>query len=323
MTPSAPTAADTVYVGIDVSGDRLDVARNDSSQSWSFTNDEKGIAELILLIAPWNPGRIAVESTGKIERPLLTALIDASLNACHVNPGRVRKFADGMGWLAKTDAIDARVLALFSEKAGPRIATKCPEKRAEIAELVVCRRQLVSARVAHKNQLKHTVSVFARKRLEGLVEHIKKQIDAIEERIEQLIDSDDDMRHLDRILQSVAGVGAILSATLISKLREIGQLDHRPLSALVGLAPYAKDSGKYKGQRAIRGGRACVRNVLYVCTIAAIRHNPVLKQKYLDLRARHKLPKVAIIACARKLLRILNALVRDNAIWQPPKPKTA
>jgi transposase len=317
--PPVPVPADAIYVGIDVSSDRLDLARHDQTQTWSFTNDEKGIADLLKLLKPWKPARIAVESTGKLERPLLTALFDAQLNACHVNPQRVRNFADGMGWLAKTDSLDARVLARFAEKAGPRISTKSPEKQAELTELLTCRRQLIDARTAHRNQRTRTFSDFARKRLDNVLENLKTQIEQLDDRIAQIIDSDDDMSHLNTILQSVTGVGVVLAATLIAQLREIGHLDHRPLSALVGLAPYNNDSGRHKGDRSIRGGRSAVRSVLYVCTVAAIRHNPILSAKYKQLRADGKAAKVAIIACARKLLRILNALVRDNVTWQNPK----
>ena len=320
---SSPVPPDAIFVGIDVSADRLDLARHDQTQVWSFPNDEKGINKLLELLRPWKPARIALESTGKLERPLLNALLDAHLNACHVNPQRVRQFANGMGWLAKTDSLDARILARFAEKAGPRISTKSPEKQAELAELLTCRRQLIETRTAHGNQLKRTSSTFAGKRLENVLENLQEQIEELDDRISEIIDSDDDMSHLNTILQSVTGVGTVLAATLIAQLREIGHLDHRPLSALVGLAPYNNDSGRHKGTRSIRGGRAAVRSVLYVCTVAAIRHNPILKAKYEQLRAAGKAAKVAIIACARKLLRILNALVRDNTTWQNPKIKIA
>jgi transposase len=312
-----------VFVGIDVCLERLDVARHDLDQRWVFANTPEGIRQLVELLDTWKPDRVAVESTGKIERPLMAALIDAELNPCHVNPQRVRHFASGMGWLAKTDSLDAGILAKFAEKAGPRLAEKSPEKQAELAELLTCRRQLIEARTAHANQCRRTYSDFAKQRLQHVLTHLQEQIEQLDRKIAELIDSDDDMRHTEQILRSVKGVGAVLAATLIAQLKEIGHLDHKPLAALVGLAPYNKDSGRTKGKRAIRGGRAPVRSVLYVSTVSAIRSNPVLVAKYKQLRADGKAAKVAIIACARKLLRILNALVRDNTTWICPTQKAA
>jgi transposase len=312
-----------VFAGIDVCLECLDVARHDQDQRWSFPNDPDGIRQAVELLNTWSPARVAVESTGKIERPLLVALIAAQLNPCHVNPSRVRQFANGMGWLAKTDAIDAGVLARFAEKAGPRIATKSPEKQTELAELLTCRRQLVDARTAHANQGRRTHSAFAQERIKTVLATLQEQIDQLDGKIVELIDDDDDMSRLNQILQSVTGVGAVLAATLISQLSEIGTLDHKPLTALVGLAPYNNDSGRSKGKRTIRGGRAAVRSVLYVCTVSAIRSNPVIGRKYKELRGRGKVAKVAIIACARKLLRILNAIVRDNTTWQLKTPEIA
>ena len=316
VTSSASVATDC-YVGIDVSKDRLDLARLDQpNERLSFDNDPVGIRKIVSLMRQWNPARIAIESTGKLERPLLLALIDADLNACHVNPVRVRRFAQGMGLLAKTDTLDALVLAHFAHKAGPRISTKTPEKRAELVELVTCRRQLIEARTAHSNQRLRTDSTFASKQLDSVLNHLEERIDELEKQIAALIEEDDDMRHLDDLLRSVTGVGAVLSATLLAMLPELGRIDHAPIAALVGLAPYNDDSGHHKGQRHIRGGRSSVRNVLYVCTVCAIRTNAVIKAKYKDLLARGKAKKVALIACARKLLRILNALARDGVRYK-------
>jgi transposase len=319
---AAVSYAPDCYVGVDVAKDRLDLARLDpsagqpSNQRLSFSNDPAGIQQVLQLMRQWNPARIAIESTGKLERPLLIALIDAGLNACHVNPVRVRRFAQGMGLLAKTDTLDALVLAHFACKAGPRIASKTPQNRVELTELVTCRRQLIQARTAHSNQRSRTDSAFAARQLASVLEHLEQRIGELEERIAALIDDDDDMRHLDQLLRSVSGVGAVLSATLLALLPELGRIDHGPLAALVGLAPFNDDSGRHKGQRHIRGGRGAVRNVLYVCTVCAIRTNAAIKSKYKDLLARGKAKKQAIIACARKLLRILNALARDGVHYQ-------
>lgn len=319
MHPS-PTSHAGVFVGIDVAKDRLDLVRLDQpDRPVSFPNDPEGVRRVVETLKPCAPTRIAVESTGKLERPLLAALLDAGLNACHVNPARVRDFAKGLGLLAKTDELDALVLARFAQLAGPRLAAKTPAKQAELAELVTCRRQLIEARTAHGNQLRRTDSAFARARLQSLLDHLDQQIQILEEQIAKSIEDDDDMRRLDAILRSATGVGAVLAATLIAFLPELGRIDHRPLAALVGLAPFNDDSGVRRGQRHIRGGRACVRNVMYVCTVCAIRTNTTIKAKYKALLAAGKAKKVAIIACARKLLRILNAMARDGVVYQPTR----
>lgn len=305
-----------VFVGIDTSKDTLDVARQDQTQVHSFPNNKTGIARMIKLISSWSPQRIAIEATGKLERPALNAMLDASLNACLVNPARVRYFAKSRGIHAKTDAIDAHILALYAQQNQLRASQKPTANQAEIAELVTCRLQHINARTAHSNQLSRTTSSFAIEKLNALIDLINDQIEELDERIADLIDKDDDMSSKNQLLQSVAGVGAVLSATLLGSLPELGDRSHKQIAALVGVAPYNNDSGTHKGQRSIKGGRADVRNVLYVCTVAAIRCNKEIKKKYHELVARGKAKKSAIIACAHKLLRILNALLRDRAKYR-------
>lgn len=324
MNVSTTPAADEIFVGIDVAKDTLDLARLDQPQQpLRFENNAHGIRQIVELMHQWQPARIAIESTGKIEYPLLFALLSEHLNACHVNPQRVKEFARATGLLAKTDTLDALLLARYAQAVGPRISAKKPDHLIELDELVTCRRQLVEARTAHTNQLSRAHSAFARKQLASLIEQIEKRIELLEEQIAKIIDNDDHLRFADAVIRSFVGAGPVLSATLLSQLHELGRIDHGPLTSLVGLAPFNDDSGRRKGQRHIRGGRASVRNVLYVCTIVAIRCNANIKARYKDLLARGKAKKVAIIACARTVLRTLNAMVRDGLAYRQTEPKKA
>ena len=300
-----------LFVGIDVSGATLDLVHSQDPSIRSFANDAQGIGKIVDLLAPLSPQLIVIESTGKLEHPLLLALLEAGLPVARVDPKRVRLFAYGIGQLAKTDPIDARVLMKFAELAAPRLTEKKAENRAELAELLVCRRQLIDTRTAHQNQLSR------RKSLASVLSHLKSRIEKLDKQIEKIVDNDDDMRQMEKLLRSFKGVGPVLAATVISQLPEIGKLGHSQLTALVGLAPYNRDSGSFSGKRSIRGGRTAVRNVFYMCTVAALRHNPTLRQTYQRLRAAGKVAKVALVACARKFLRILNAMVRDNQNWAP------
>jgi len=306
-----------VFVGIDVSSTSLDLCCSNKPMIRNFSNDAAGIASLVEMLAALTPKVIVVESTGGLEKALVLALLQADLPVARVDPKRVRQFAYGIGQMAKTDAIDARVLMQFAALASPRLAQKKARNQAELAELLTCRSQLIDTRTAHQNQLARTSSKIARKSLESVLSHLRSRIAKLDREIEKIIDNDDDMRGLDELLRSFKGVGPVLAATLISQLPELGKLPHSKIAALVGVAPYNRDSGSYSGKRAIRGGRPRVRKLLYMCTVAALRHNPILKQTYQRLRAAGKLAKVAVIACARKFLRILNAMVRDNQIWAP------
>jgi transposase len=314
---SSVSIVNEVFAGIDVSKDKLDVARHDQAEVHTFANSGAGVTRLVKLLTSWSPKRIAIESTGRLHRLALDAMLDASLNACLVNPTRVHHFAKSRGQLAKTDAIDALLLALFAQQNDLWITQKLSEKQVELAELVNCRQQHVQSRVAHANQMDQTQSKFARKKLATLIELLNDQIEELDEQIARLIDEDQDMQGKNQILKSVAGVGPVLASTLLSSLPELGQRSHKEIAALVGVAPYNHDSGKHRGERRIRGGRMNVRNVLYVCTVAALRCNPVIKKKYKELVARGKARKSALIACSHKLLRILNALLRDGQKYQP------
>lgn len=321
MNTSEPSTASclrppgTTAVGIDVAKDKLDIARSDSTTVQTFTNQAQDIQQIVQWLTAANPAVIVVEATGGLERLVMDALLDANLPVALVHPGRVRSFAKGLGILSKTDRIDAQVLVRFGQLAAPRLAAKSSKNQAELQALVVCRRQLNTTRVQQSNRLISTFSKSARRSVLAVIQTLDKQIDALDKQIRKLIDADDDFKRLDGLLQSVPGVGPTLSATLAAELREMGNTDRRQIGALAGVAPFNHDSGQMKGKRCIRGGRTAVRCVLYMATIAAIQFNPVIKAFSDRLKAAGKLGKVRVVACMRKLLTLLNAMVRDNLAW--------
>ena len=315
MTHDSSQLVSPLFAGIDVAKDTLDLARSDSGELLTFPNDAHGIGRIVALLAAARPARIDVESSGGLERPLLEALLDVDLPVALVNPGRVRHFAIGIGILAKTDAIDASVLMEFARLAEPRLAQKRSENQAELDALITCRRQLTAARTGQANCRLSTRSASAQKSIDAVLKTLDKQIELLDEKIRKLIDSDDDFKHLDGLLRSAPGVGPVLSSTLLGELHELGDTDRRQIGALVGVAPFNHDSGTLRGKRSIRGGRTQVRCVLYMATLAAIRFNPVLRNFAQRLGRTGKASKTIIVACMRKLLTLLNAMVRDNLTW--------
>ena len=305
----------SLFAGIDVSGQKLDLARSDTGELLSLANNDRDIARIVQLLKAAAPCCIVIESTGGLERPLLEALLDAGLPVALVNPGRVRYFAIGCGILAKTDPIDARVLVKFAQLAEPRLTQKRSQNQSELDALITCRRQLTAIRVQQHNARAATTSKKALHSIDAVVTALDQQIDSLDQQIRKLIDSDDDFKHLDRQLRSVPGVGPVLSSTLIAELAELGDADRRTISALVGVAPFNRDSGKFKGKRSIRGGRPQVRGVLYMATLAAMRFNPLIRRFADRLKQAGKANKVVIVACMRKLLTLLNAMIRDDLTW--------
>lgn len=314
-TPSVTPSAPKPFVGIDVSKEFLDAARSDLPSPWRSANNPAGIEALVRQLQKLQPACIVVESTGGLERALLNALLDADLKVALVNPGNVRHLAKALGFLAKTDAIDAKVLALFAEKAAPRLLEKRSETQAELDALVTCRRQLVKSKTEQNNRLGTTASKNARKALQAVVATLEKQIARLDARIRDHIDSNDQWKHLDQIIQSAPGAAGVLASTLLGQLPELGKSDHREITALVGLAPFNHDSGKLKGKRSIQGGREAVRGVLYMATVCAMRCNPVIKTFGDRLLQAGKPWKVAVVACMRKFLILLNTMVRENLQW--------
>ena len=316
LLDSSSSAADGLYVGIDVAKQKLDLARSDSKDVEQFDNSKAGIARIVKMMIDAKPIVIVIESTGGLERPLLEALLEAGLPAALVHPGRVRNLARALGILAKTDRIDAHVLVLFGQKAGPRITERASKNRSELSDLVTCRRQLGVTMVQQSNRLHSTFSTSARKSIGVVITALEKQIEKLDRQIHGLIDADDDFRDLHRLLREVPGVGPTLAATLIADVPELGKTQRQQVSAVVGVAPVPDDSGTIHGQRSISGGRANVRGVLYMATLAAMRFNPVIKIFAQRLKAKGKRNKVVIVACMRKLLTLLNAMARYRLSWQ-------
>ena len=314
MTHSSLISA-SYFVGIDVAKAKLDLARTDGDKIFAFNNDPDGIRQIVGSLRTNPPTRIVIESTGGLERPLLEALLDADLPVALVNPKNVRHFAIGIGILAKSDPIDAYVLSVFAKLANPRLAEKRSANQVELDALVTCRRQLVGLRATQLNQRATTSSKAAIKTIDAVMRDIGKEIKKLDKKIRTLVESDDDFDSDDKLLQSVPGVGAVVSATLLAELRELGSIEHRQASALVGIAPYNHDSGTMKGARSIRGGRESVRSALYMTAVTAIRCNPVIKAFADKLDKRGKAKKVQIVACMRKLLGFLNVMLRDRLTW--------
>ena len=315
MDANASPAA--LFAGVDVSKDELDLARGDRAGVQAYPNDPAGVAALVAALAGAGPALrvVVVESTGGLERPLLEALLEAGLPVALVHPGRVRHFARALGVKHKNDPVDARVLMDFGRLASPRLAERRKANGRELDDLVACRRQLSSTRTQQLNRRSSTRSRAALKSLDAVISALDKQLEALDRRIRELIDADDDFRHLDRQLRGVPGVGPVLSATIVAELRELGDTDRREAAALVGVAPYEDRSGPRDGRRHIAGGRAGVRRTLYMATLAAIRSNPVIRPFARRLRAAGKLKKVVITACMRKLVTLINAMLRDGLTW--------
>jgi transposase len=304
------------YVGIDVSQAQLDVAIGKEGETWQAANTAGGIRSTVARLAAYRPLLIVVESTGGLEKPLVRALQEIDLPVALVHPGRVRKFAAGIGWLAKTDRLDARLLAWFAFSAHPHPKPRPVPAQEALSELVRRRHQIVEMLTAERNRRSTCPSSMS----EGLEEHIAwltHERDRLTTEIETMLSTQPEFQAKDTVLQSTKGVGPILSATLQAELPELGKYSHKQIAALVGVAPYSKDSGRSQGKRQIKGGRSGVRCTLYLATMSATRYNPVIRAHYQQLLARGKLAKVALVACMRKLLVILNAMLRDMRPWQP------
>jgi transposase len=314
MTPfTSPESS--YFVGIDVAKAKLDLARSDTGQILTVNNDPDGIRRIVDSLRSPPPTRIVIESTGGLEQSLLQSLLDADLPVALVNPRNVRHFAIGMQVLAKTDAIDARVLMEFAKRANLRLAEKRSANQVELDALVTCRRQLTQLRATQLNRRGSTTSKAAIKTVDAVLKTLNREIQKLDKKIRALIESDDDFNSTDKLLRSVPGVGAVVSATLLGELKELGSTDRRRVSALVGVAPYNRDSGTTKGQRSIHGGRPSIRAALYMAAVTAMRCNPVIQAFAQRLDKLGKPKKVQIVACMRKLLGFLNAMIRDKLQW--------
>jgi len=301
-----------VYVGIDIAKDSLDVAVHASDKQWHYSNDPAGITSLCKMLVKLSPTLVVFEATGGYEMPLYLSLDEAGLPAALVNARQIRDFARSTGKLAKTDSLDARVIAHFGCAVQP-IPHPVPDTQ-ELKVAQARRTQLLEMITAETNRLRG-VPTALRRRIEAHIAWLKQELADTDRELKDMIEKDPIWREKDSLLQSTPGVGPTLSATLIAQLPELGILDRRQIAALVGVAPLNRDSGMMHGRRTVWGGRANVRAMLYMATLVATRFNPVIRDFYLRLCAAGKAKKLALTACMRKLLTILNAMLKHHVPW--------
>lgn len=304
------------FVGIDVSKKWLDVAVIPNGETWRTENTEEAIRVLIERLKDMQSMRIVVESTGGFEVRLVTELYKNGLPVSRVNPARVREFARSIGQLAKTDKLDAKLLARFAEAVQPPLTRLPNEAEQALSALLARRKQLLEMLSAEQNRLE-TAPMGIRPSLHEHIQWLKDQGKKLDREIDKFIQQHPDFKQKDEILQSTPGVGKVTASTLVANLPELGECDGKQIAALVGTAPFNRDSGFKKGKRSIQGGRADVRQVLYMATLSATRHNSVIKTFYQRLLAAGKKKKVALVACMRKLLTILNAMIAHHSYWKP------
>jgi transposase len=303
--------ATSSYVGIDVSKDRLDVAVLGEGRVWQVDNTPRGIAQLVEQMQALPPELIVVEATGGYQRAVVEALFLAGLAVAVVNPARVRQFARACGLLAKTDKLDAQVLAVFGQRVQPKPYTGKSEAEKHLGALLVRRRQLEEMLKAEQNRLR-TISPSLKSSVEQVIVCLKEQKKFLDEQIQQFLHEQQAWHKQTKILGSTPGVGMVTTATLLAELPELGKMDRKKIAALVGVAPMNYDSGRKRGYRKTKGGRTNVRSVLYMSTLVATRYNPLIRAQYQHLLKRGKEKKVALTACMRKFLTILNAMMRDQ-----------
>ena len=303
------------YVGIDVAKHSLDVCLLSEDRCFTTSNDATGFQQLLEALPAVGTCLVVIEATGGYQRRVVAALTTAGHQVAMVNPRQVRDFARGLGILAKTDRLDARVIARFGQQAHPRPVEIGSEKQAELRELVTRRRQLIELRTAEQNRLETTTTKIVRKNVRHLIEELNKQIRQFEEAIGELLESEPDLSCKAALLETVPGVGPVTITSLLVDLPELGRLHRQQVAALVGLAPFNRDSGKFHGRRAIWGGRAAVRSVLYMAALTARRSNPLIRAFAQRLEAAGKPFKVVLTACMRKLLVILNTMLKNNIPW--------
>ena len=309
---------DFSFVGIDVSKVSLEVALTPEAKPFTVANDRGGIEKLLGKLPAPGSCLITLEASGGYERLVIAELLDRGHRVAMANARQVRDFAKGLGILAKTDPIDARVLARFGQVVAPRCLEKPVGPQAELQQLVNRRRQLIDLRTAETNRLHQASSKVTKRSIQAVLKVLEKQVNALETELAALVDQHEDWKHKAEILTSVPGVGDITATSLLADLPELGQVNREEIAALAGLAPFNHDSGQLTGPRTIWGGRAHVRTTLYMAALSAIRCNPKFKAFHERLRASGKQFKTALTACMRKLLVILNTLLKNNTPWIEP-----
>ncbi|MBO7924559.1 IS110 family transposase [Alteromonas sp. KS69] len=307
-----------VSVGVDTGKFQLDIYIRPLDVYFTVNNDEKGIKEAVKTIKKYSPDRIVIEATGRLEIPFIMACASANLPFVIANPIHVKRFAGALGQRAKTDKLDAQLIAHYGEAIQPNLSQLKPETMQAMSDLVARRNQLLVMQTMEKNRLQILPKELAMT-IKPILTAFKNQIEKVESKIVKLIESCPDYQAKNDILQSMKGIGEIASASIISNLPELGYMTNKQASALVGVAPMNRESGRYKGLRKIQGGRHQVRTVLYMAMMSAIQSNPVFKETYQRLIAAGKPKKVAIIACIRKMVVILNSMLREGVMWEAPK----
>jgi transposase len=302
------------YVGVDISKDYLDLAANVLGKKWRFGNDPSGIGKTIEMLKAMSPVFVVFEATGGLELSFWAALTEANIEAAPINPRQIRDFARATGQLAKTDEIDAKVIAHYGEAMHPR-SQPFPDTQ-ELKETMARRNQLIEMITSEKNRLRFSRNKQIKQDIQLHVEWLEKQLGNIDNNLKDGISSDPAMREKNELLQSTPGVGPTLSATLLTQVPELGSLNRHQIASLIGVAPLNRDSGTLRGKRMVWGGRSSVRRVLYMSTLAATRYNPIIRAFYQRLCKEGKAKKVALTACMRKLLVILNAIIKNRTVWK-------
>lgn len=308
----------SVNVGVDTGKFQLDIYIRPLDIYFTVNNDEEGIKEAVSVIKKHKPERIVIEATGRLEMPFLMACAHAQLPFVVANPVHIKRFAGAIGQRAKTDKLDAQLIAHYGEVIKPHLSHLKPGTMQAMSDLVARRNQLLVMQTMEKNRLQILPKELAMT-IKPILTAFKHQIAKIENKILSLIESCPDYKAKDTLLRSMKGIGKIASASLISNLPELGYMTNKQASALVGVAPINRESGRFKGSRKIQGGRHQVRTVLYMAMLSAIQSNPVFKATYQRLVAVGKPKKVAIIACVRKMIVTLNAMLRNGVMWEAPK----
>jgi transposase len=309
------------WIGIDVSQDNLDIAIHPQNSTWRVTNDLSGRAELVSKLAAHQIEGIVLEATGGLERAVMSELELAGYQTRRVNPVQIRHFAKAAGKLAKTDRIDALMIAHFGQSLQPPVTLLPDAQTRELQALVTRRQQVVAMVTMEKNHL-HSCETWVRSSIEAVIAQLEAQLVELEARLAQVSTGRPQWQERLAILTSVKGIGPVISQALLVQLPELGQRSAKQIAALVGVAPFNHDSGKWRGQRRIQGGRKELRSLLYMAAMCAVQHNSVFRDHYAQLLQRGKPRKVALVACIRKLLGILNAMLRTNQPWcdQPVPP---
>jgi transposase len=309
------TSTAEVFVGIDISQAQLDIAVHDQSTYWQTPNTDAGITDLVRRLQVMTPTRIVVEATGGFELRLVAELVAGKLPVVVTNPRRVRAFARSTGKLAKTDKLDAKMLAHFAAAIRPEVRTLPTEQEEQLTALLTRRRQIIEMLTMEKNRL-HTVRPTMRADIEEHLTWLNKKLEVLDDDLDDFIHGSAVWQEKATLLKSVPGIGRITASTLLAMLPELGTLNRQEIAALVGVAPVNKDSGRKQGKRRIYGGRATVRSALYMAALSASKHNPKIKKFYEHLLKQGKEKKVALVACMRKLLVIVNAMLRAKQAWR-------